>query len=211
MFCPECKAEYRPGFTRCSDCDTDLVDRLPEPGRDSDAVLSDASLREVWTGEDQAECVSICTQLRAAEVPFKVIQRKQQFLKGVEQHLRIGVPPDSYSQAKEIIDKGRLDFTDEAEDQRVMELPGEDGLAAAEKADDDWDPENWHPEDATVEVWFEDTQQHTWMVESSLRENHIHSRTDVLDNGSRRIFVTPDDESRAREIVREVKDGSPRK
>jgi hypothetical protein len=30
MFCPECKAEYRPGFTRCSDCDVDLVEELPE-------------------------------------------------------------------------------------------------------------------------------------------------------------------------------------
>jgi hypothetical protein len=30
MFCPECRAEYRPGFTRCSDCDVDLVHELPE-------------------------------------------------------------------------------------------------------------------------------------------------------------------------------------
>src|SRR5256886_14619096 len=25
MYCPQCKAEYRQGFTRCSDCDVDLV------------------------------------------------------------------------------------------------------------------------------------------------------------------------------------------
>ena len=30
MFCPECRAEYRPGFTRCSDCDADLVHEIPE-------------------------------------------------------------------------------------------------------------------------------------------------------------------------------------
>jgi hypothetical protein len=29
MFCPQCKAEYRVGFTRCSDCGIDLVDHLP--------------------------------------------------------------------------------------------------------------------------------------------------------------------------------------
>ena len=29
MFCPECKAEYRYGFSRCADCDVDLVPELP--------------------------------------------------------------------------------------------------------------------------------------------------------------------------------------
>ena len=29
MFCPKCKAEYRIGFIRCSDCDVELVDYLP--------------------------------------------------------------------------------------------------------------------------------------------------------------------------------------
>ena len=29
MFCPQCKAEYRPGFIRCSDCDVELVEQLP--------------------------------------------------------------------------------------------------------------------------------------------------------------------------------------
>lgn len=32
MFCPKCKAEYREGFSRCADCDIDLVPELsPEP------------------------------------------------------------------------------------------------------------------------------------------------------------------------------------
>ena len=29
MFCPQCRAEYREGFFRCSDCDIPLVDQLP--------------------------------------------------------------------------------------------------------------------------------------------------------------------------------------
>src|SRR5687767_13823142 len=29
VFCPQCKAEYRFGFTRCSDCGVRLVVRLP--------------------------------------------------------------------------------------------------------------------------------------------------------------------------------------
>jgi len=29
MFCPNCRVEYRPGFTRCADCELDLVEVLP--------------------------------------------------------------------------------------------------------------------------------------------------------------------------------------
>ena len=31
MWCPSCGAEYRPGFTHCPDCDTDLVAEPPSP------------------------------------------------------------------------------------------------------------------------------------------------------------------------------------
>jgi hypothetical protein len=29
MYCPQCHAEYVPGFTRCADCDVELVEVLP--------------------------------------------------------------------------------------------------------------------------------------------------------------------------------------
>jgi len=29
MYCPSCRAEFRPGFYRCEDCDVDLVETLP--------------------------------------------------------------------------------------------------------------------------------------------------------------------------------------
>jgi hypothetical protein len=29
MFCPKCKTEYREGFSRCADCDVDLIPELP--------------------------------------------------------------------------------------------------------------------------------------------------------------------------------------
>ena len=39
MFCPECTIEYRDGFTRCSDCDVELVATLPEPEGEPDLEL----------------------------------------------------------------------------------------------------------------------------------------------------------------------------
>jgi hypothetical protein len=207
MFCPECKAEYRYGFTRCADCGIDLVEQLPEP----EAAISEAGVREVWAGEDQGQCVAVCRRLRAADVPFRVFQQDEQALKSVHASFRIEVPPYLYEQAKEIIGSDRPEIIDGAEEQREVELPAEDDAATTDEVDDDWDPGNWFPEDATVEIWSENIEKNTWMIESCLRENHIHARTDKLDDGSRKIFVMPDDERRAREIVREVEEASPLK
>jgi len=32
MFCPSCRDEFRPGFTRCAKCNVDLVEELDAPG-----------------------------------------------------------------------------------------------------------------------------------------------------------------------------------
>ena len=41
MFCPKCKAEYREGFTKCSDCKLPLIKELPrkEENKPNDPVL----------------------------------------------------------------------------------------------------------------------------------------------------------------------------
>jgi hypothetical protein len=40
-YCPSCKCEYVEGITRCPDCDTDLVDKLPEEHRVSEPVIDE--------------------------------------------------------------------------------------------------------------------------------------------------------------------------
>lgn len=209
MFCPQCKAEYRSGFTRCLDCNVDLVEYPPEPGHGpiSTSDLPDESLKEVWTGDDEGQCNSICDRLQEAEIPFKLKEPNPQFLKHWDSRFRIGVPPNYFDRAGEIIDK---EAADEEEEQRVMELPAEDYVVTAPDLDHhDWDPDNWNPEGATVEVFSENTEEATWMIEASLRENNINVRTDLLEDGSRKVFVMPNDESRAREIVHEIKDATP--
>lgn len=37
MFCPSCRDEFRPGFTRCANCDVALVERLEAPAQRADA------------------------------------------------------------------------------------------------------------------------------------------------------------------------------
>jgi len=64
-----------------------------------------------------------------------------------------------------------------------------------------------------VEIYSEGTEENedpkAWMIEAGLRENLIRSRTEDMEDGSRRVFVMPDDETQAREIVREITDGTP--
>ena len=211
MFCPNCQAEYLRGVTRCSDCDVALVEHLSESGRDSDGEPSGPELKEVWIGENQYDCVLLCEKLKDAGIPFKVIQHSRQLFKGVADHYEIGVAPEFFKQAEEIIDSGRVDFTDEAGNEVTLELPAQDDMADAGEANQDPDSDQWEPEDATVEIWSQRTPEYDLMVESSLRENRINYRVDAVDNSPGKIFVMPKDELRSREIVREIENGTPPK
>ena len=105
MFCPECRAEYRPGFTRCSDCDIDLVSELFE------SDIAAEKLKRVWTGKDQARCAAICKGFREAGIPFKVDQHRQQYLQAVDEQYTIGVPAKFFEKARKAV-KANLDFPD---------------------------------------------------------------------------------------------------
>jgi hypothetical protein len=102
MFCPKCRAEYRPGFTHCTDCDVDLVTELPNPESDDCAKFS-----HVWTGKDQDRCVALCKNFRAKGIPFKVEQSRHQYLKGVDENYRISVPSEFSQKARRVVKNGR--------------------------------------------------------------------------------------------------------
>ena len=65
MYCPNCRSEYRAGFTRCKDCDVRLVVELP-PEEQPEFV----DLVEVLTMADAGQIPLIKSILEAEEIPY---------------------------------------------------------------------------------------------------------------------------------------------
>jgi hypothetical protein len=63
-------------------------------------------------------------------------------------------------------------------------------------------------EEAVSEVWAGDSVDFGSMLVACFRENGVASRS-VAQNGKIRLLVRPEDEPRAKEIVREVIEGTP--
>ena len=66
----------------------------------------------------------------------------------------------------------------------------------------------WNPEEATLRVWSSEQSYPGEMIEMALRENQIHARFDKK-NGRNAIYVMPEDEIHALEIVKEIVEGAP--
>jgi hypothetical protein len=225
MFCPQCKAEYRQGFTRCSDCDVELVYALPQDSeqqaadeRGGEFAGGDRDRRLIWKGNDESECVALCRILMKADIPYKVAQVpvEAKFKMRVKWRYEIGVPYPDSQLAKDLLgiegefadacydpdDDDETEGGNGADELRADDTPPD----AVVKSDSYLKP--WYPEDATVEIWSQDGDDISGGVALALKENLIHCRVDHND-GLYKAFVMPEDEARAREIVREIVEGLP--
>ena len=230
MICPQCKAEYRPGFTRCADCNLDLVAAPPGGARALEAFLSDRAQSgssasdlgdpnedpfcSFWKGASARVCTELCTVLEEAGIPHKTIHREDHlFNLASTVPYEVGVPASLYEKAEAAVKEAF--GSDEQTDEDAMLLPAPDSDRAAfgkRLAEAISDANEWlgqrYPEDATVLVWSGVEPDVREMIEMSLQENDMLSRSEQ-DAGRTRVFVLPEDEARAKEIVREIVDGEP--
>jgi hypothetical protein len=63
MFCPLCKAEFRQGFTTCSDCHINLVATQEE--------ANSVAVDRLWIGSSQGTLDRILTALDAQSIPSR--------------------------------------------------------------------------------------------------------------------------------------------
>ena len=185
-----------------------LVDELPDASADPEPELPLGETKEVWGGRDQETCVFLCLALKQSGIPYRVTQNNQSVFSSILGDFRILVPVETYDRAKKVIEGDDSDDSDDP-DSTAAELPAQDDKPPTEnhEAHADWKDEA--PNDATVKVASGLDRAAADMILLGLRENDVESRVETLPDGSRQIFVEPQDESRAREVIREIETESP--
>jgi len=110
MFCPECESEFRPGFTRCNECDVDLVERLENPSsseghEDPDYVPISTAQGMLEEGQVRAflEANGIPTQVYNSDIARKVYGFTLDGLGAA----RIYVPRELAATARELLEKAQ--------------------------------------------------------------------------------------------------------
>jgi hypothetical protein len=149
MICPECKAEYRDGFTVCSDCEIPLVGEIPLSAPNPTIESSAGPLTEprmIWKGEDQSRCLELCLQLRAAGIPYTVAQKmKSSDGISVAWSYELYVSAADERRAQQLLDVPELDAGENPG-------PADDGFRADATDGDDEDPfcAFWEGDDARI-------------------------------------------------------------
>ena len=238
LYCPQCGADYREGYSSCSDCRVLLVrerlrnsDQMPAPRPYDDRRL-------IWRGVDQEGCVSVCYKLQDLDIVYRVAEKNASLGRQMRINRRYEIfvsaadyeraksgleieddPPETLSEAEwlemeEPVDPDELQIPEgfELREQPESEkLDREDSLPDTPERRDAYF-RYWYPEDATVQVWSQtDAEDWSGAIEMALKENLVHCRSNSDSGSSKAVFVMPEDESRAREIVRQIVESTPRK
>lgn len=229
MFCPQCNAEYRPGFTHCSDCDVDLVQDPPhfalagkqpvEPGDPNEDPFC-----SFWKGGDPRVHAELCEVLEEAGIPHKTVFRRDHlFNLSNYPAFEVGIPFSLFEKAEKVVQEAF--GTADAEERETLNAPRllgspreaiqklpatmtpapEENIPGPPTAGGEMD---WYPEDATVSVWSTDSGEPSDFLVAALHENGINCRVDQQGTHAK-LYVLPHDASRAREIIREVVEGEP--
>jgi Putative prokaryotic signal transducing protein len=107
MYCPQCRTEYREGFTECSDCHVPLLRGTPPraPHNDFDPSLD---LVEVLETRDAIQLAMAKGLLEDAGIPFYLLGQITRLVNDVDpflqKHVRIQVPRDREAEAQEILE-----------------------------------------------------------------------------------------------------------
>jgi hypothetical protein len=221
MYCPKCRAEYRVGFTRCSDCCIDLVNELPAETselEESARLWPDAeSLAELWRGEDAVLHDRLIGELKRAGITYESKPTREAagcgidpVVRGVEPRygFNVRIHPMARPAAVEILRKleeaESMDFSIPVAHSTAA---GAGTIKARISFADDFDGDENELRELKC-VWEGSDLAKRDFVRASLRENGIVSES-TLHGQSYRIFVAEPLQPKAVETVKQIVEGKP--
>ena len=173
-----------------------------------------------WKGEDPRVHAELCAVLDEAGIPHNSVFRRDHLfnLRNYAAY-EVGVPFSLYERAEhavkeayrpdEVEDAGSAQWKNRVRERRKLpeiltprseeNIPGP-AAAPAETG--------WFPEDATIHVWSAGENETLDFLVASLHEKGIRCRVEQA-TGRASVYVSAEDEERAREIVREVVEAKP--
>lgn len=207
MRCPACNTEFPHGTVFCSRCHVTLVTDVAEADELVEKAYPGSALVQLWRGEDAALHASILEALAEANIPFyeqplgtgPSARPVDRFLDHT--HPRFGfevaVLSSNLAEAEVILET------------LLNERPVDMTLAANEEAAQAA-PKVKSPGigRATCEVWSGGDETLAGFLGAALKENGIPVR--VERHGQRAaVYAPPEEEGRAREIIREIVEAAP--
>ena len=206
MFCPKCKSEYREGFTRCTDCDVELVSQLNSTSAAPQVEYESAVL--LWRGGDPATYAALIGTLREARIPFFDSLSHNP---DVATSSPFPSPFDAAASFEVRVRPGDLKRAEHILDALLDQEPEDLDIAAAEGPDvAEHDlPDDWDPVEATVEVWTGHDVSLARFLADIFRENAIPYRESIELPATLHLLVRPPDAPMARELLREIISGTP--
>lgn len=206
-YCPLCRAVYSEEYVRCTVCGVDLI---PEARRG--LPLSEQGRKErlevVWRGGDPVAVSRVIAVLREAGIWHSVAVTHDYYVFGLAMPYprhEVRVLASEVAKAKELL----------------AGIPEGSVLSEAERSDPEKEQDStevserrpvkpWNPAAATAEVWSGQDTALLHVLEDCFRENQIGFRRGGREPGTTRLSVMPSDEAAAREIIREIREASPR-
>jgi len=239
MFCPICKTEYRPGFTKCADCGVALVDHLPAGGApgDKDAPRDSEGRELLWSGLSAKLYEAVRDALDDAGIAHTDVEKEFGVLPTFAQSAQlIWIDPRVRDAAQSILHRVVADNDSEGADQgdsnsdhlawmdpfktRHSLYKAQSDITAPEESaepDESAGDVELPPDDAPENFDPERATSQVWAGEDMETAEFLKDSLRGVgigcvvsaDGAKGRVLVLPADEKRAREIVREVVEGAP--
>ena len=202
-YCPLCSAEYTGTHERCTVCGVELVPAELRGGPRTKAEVSDR-LEMIWRSGDPSALSSAVAILRDAGIRHHVQSSSDHLV------FELAMPRPKYNL--------RVLQSDAERARRLLAEVYETPFFGAQVSQDFTEGTSAVTKEpaargnsagASVELSFGEDAAFARLLEACLAENRIASRRHGVEPGLQRLLVSAADESQAREILREIVQGTP--